>query len=155
MNTTTRALLTTLTTLLPLCLMIGCSGAQAPTFEAVGVKEVDRNDQRSVIAFTVRATNPNREPIPLREVSYRVSIGGDVVFEGIRSPETTLNDYSSSEFVLPAVVPLDLLHGSIDYTLMGSVRYIPPGRLSEVLFDADIKVPEASLDIHGSIDAGN
>jgi len=107
-----------------------------------------------VIEFRVRASNPNGEPIPLRTVSYRVEINGEQVFEGVRSPETTLHTYSNSEFVLPAVVPLEYLSGTIDYALLGSVQYIPPGRLSEVLFDAEILVPEALLELEGTIDAG-
>jgi LEA14-like dessication related protein len=157
MNTTRfltdRALLLT-SLCLAAMLLTGCSKALAPSFEAVGVRELERDDTRSVVEFTVRATNPNNEPIPLRRVLYRVEIGDEVVFEGVRSPETTLHTYSSHEFVLPAVLPSDMLRGSIDYALIGSVQYIPPGRLSEVLFDAEIKVPEALLDLRGSIDAG-
>ena len=139
----------------PLLLLVGCSNAVAPGFEAVGVQEVERDAEKSVIEFRVRAINPNADPIPLRTVSYRVEINGEQVFEGVRSPETTLHTYAESEFVLPAVIRSELLRGSIEYALSGSVQYIPPGRLSEVLFDAEVRVPEASLDISGTIEAGN
>ena len=66
-----------------------------------------------------------------------------------------MQTYSDFEFVLPAVVPLEYLSGMIDYALLGSVEYIPPGRLSEVLFDAELLVPEATLNIEGTIDAGS
>ena len=132
-----RAVLVSLMAM-PAMVMTACSNSLAPSFEAMGV----------------RATNPNGDPIPLRRVSYRVQIDGVIVFEGVRSPETTLHTYSSHEFTLPAVLPSDRLVGSVDYALLGSVQYIPAGRLSEVLFDAEIKVPEAPLDLRGSIDAG-
>jgi LEA14-like dessication related protein len=154
MNTHKRSMLTTFLLFAPL-LLVGCNKALAPDFEAVGVQEIERVDGRSVIEFRVRATNPNAEPIPLRTVTYRVEINGEQVFDGVRSPETTLHTYSESEFVLPAVVPVEFLSGSIDYALLGSVQYIPPGRLSEVLFDAEIRVPEAVLDLQGTIDAGS
>lgn len=158
MNTTRmltgRAPLFTLTLLVMLTLF-GCNKAIAPSFEAVAVRELERDETRSVIEFVVRATNENADPIPLRTVSYRVQIGDEVLFEGIRSPETTLHTYSSQEFVLPAVLPIDRLQGSIEYALLGSVQYIPPGRLSEVLFDAEITVPEAPMEITGTIDAGS
>jgi LEA14-like dessication related protein len=158
MNTTLRHRLPVLflIALMPLMIVLGgCSKAIPPSFEAVSVKEIERSDERSVIAFTIRATNPNADPIPLRAVRYRVSIDGDTVFEGVRSPETTLHKYADSEFSLPAVIPMSYLQGSIDYELLGSVEYIPPGRLSEVLFDAEIKVPEAPLEISGNINTGN
>lgn len=134
--------------------MGGCSGALAPQFEAVGVREVQRTGDRTVLEFRVLASNPNREPIPLRSVSYRVELDGELVFEGVRSPETTLHTFSTHEFVLPAVVSSDLLRGSIPYALRGAVRYIPPGRLSEVLFDAELIVPEAPFDLSGNIETG-
>lgn len=138
----------------PALALVGCSGTMAPQFEAVGVREVERTGDRSVLEFRVRASNPNNEPIPLRAVSYRVELDGAVVFEGVRSPETTLHTYSDHEFVLPAVVSSELLRGSIPYALQGTVKYIPPGRLAEVLFDAELLVPEATLDLTGNIDAG-
>lgn len=154
MNTNPRTLMALSLSFVTMTL-VGCNKAISPSFEALGVEEIERGEDSSVLAFRVRATNPNNEPIPLRTVSYRVQINGEQVFEGIRSPETTLHTFSDSEFVLPAVIPSAYLQGKIDYALLGSVQYIPPGRLSEVLFDADIKVPEAILDLEGTIDTGN
>ena len=154
MNATQRSAMMMVPVLASMAL-VGCNAAQSPSFEAVGVQEVERSESRSVIEFRVRASNPNAEPIPLRDIRYRVEINGEQVFEGIRSPETTLHTYSDFEFVLPAVVPLEYLSGTIDYALLGRVEYIPPGRLSEVLFDAELLVPEATLNIEGTIDAGS
>ena len=139
---------------LSMLLLTGCHNTSSPRFEAVGVREVEREGDRSVIEFSVLATNPNPDPIPLRTISYRVRIGDEVVFEGVRSPETTLHNYSTHEFILPAVIPSEMLLRSFQYELHGSVQYIPPGRLSEVLFDAEILVPEAALDLVGSVDVG-
>lgn len=152
-----RSLILPLALLLLLPVLGGCSNAAPPTFSAVGVREVAHDDGRSVIEFSVEARNPNREPIPLRRVSYRVEIGGEVLFEGVRSPETTLHTFSSHVFVLPAVLPESALagRGEVAYAIRGSAQYIPPGRLSEVLFDAELKVPEALIDLEGTIDTGS
>jgi len=147
--------------LITVCLMfslvlgvVGCSTLAPPEFEAVGVREVRQENDRSVIEFTVRATNPNREPVPLKQLVYRVSIGGEVVFSGVRSPEATLHTFSSQEFNLPAVLPAGTLkdRAAVPYALVGSASYIPPGRLAEVLFDADIDVPAVGFEFSGTID---
>lgn len=136
--------------------MIACSGYQAPTFEAVGVREVERSDDQAVLAFRVEATNPNRDPMVLGPATYTLSIDGNDVFTGVRSPESTLHTYSSHVFELPAVVPANLTSttGAITYQLRGSVIYKNPGALADVLFDAEVIVPEASLDLSGTIDLG-
>ena len=54
----------------------GCSNALAPSFEAVGVREVERDADRSVLEFSVRATNPNPDPIPLRSWKFLLKMAG-------------------------------------------------------------------------------
>lgn len=134
----------------------GCHQAMPPSFTAVGVHEVEHTQDRSVIEFVVEATNPNKEPIPLKQIIYRVEIDGVEVFAGVRSPQTTLHTYSSHEFKLPAVIPSSAFAGlgEVSYQLLGTAQYIPPGRLSEVLFDAEMKVPEAMIDLSGTINLG-
>ena len=143
------------------CLMLlpalaGCSSYRAPTFEALGVREVERTGDLSVLVFTVRATNPNREPMPLNRASYTVSLGDEAVFSGVRSPESTVDTFGQSTFELPAVVPASLSAGTgeLAYTIRGVVVYKKPGALADVLFDANISVPEASLDLSGTVDLG-
>jgi len=134
----------------------GCSKAIAPTFRAVGVREISKSNDRSIIEFSIEAINPNKEPIPLRQIHYRVELDGVEVYSGVRSPETTLHTYSSSIFELPAVIPMGALagKGEVSYALLGSVEYVPPGRLAEVLFDAELKVPEVSINLTGTINTG-
>lgn len=137
-----------------MCLSLGgCNKALAPTFTAVGVREVEHSNNRSVIEFLVEAKNPNKEPIPLKQIVYTVDLDGVEVFSGVRSSQITLHTYSSHVFALPAVLPLDMLSGTgeVTYTLSGIAQYIPPGRLAEVLFDAEVKVPEATIELTGTI----
>lgn len=132
---------------------IGCSNIKSPRFETVGVREVEHTETRTVYAFSVRATNPNNEPIPLKEVTYSVSLDNTHVFSGVRSPETTLHTYGEHIFELPAVfeVPRSQLNGIIDYKLAGSTKYLKPGKLQEVLFDSKISVPKAGFNLRGQI----
>ena len=113
-------------------------------------------DGRTRVVFVVNATNPNREPIPLERVEYSVAIDGGWVYEGVRSPESTLPGYSSQLFEIPAVIGADSLRAGrvASYMIDGSVKYHIPGPLAEVLYDADLRVPEAPLHLEGSIDLG-
>lgn len=134
----------------------GCSAYRSPTFEAVGVREVERTDEHAVLVFTIQATNPNREPMPLRRADYTVRLGEDAVFTGTRSPESTVNTFGTHRFELPAVVPAEVAArtGEVPYSIRGTVIYRRPGALADVLFDASISVPEAALDLSGTVNLG-
>lgn len=133
----------------------GCASYRAPTFEAVGVREVERTDEHAVLVFTLRATNPNREPMPLGRASYTVTLGESAVFSGVRSPESTIDTYASTTFELPAVLPAGTTaQGELPYEIRGSVIYRRPGAFADVLFDANLTVPEADLDLRGTVDLG-
>lgn len=147
-------LLTRVSSLVAITVLTGCSSYQAPAFEAVSVREAERTDTHAVLIFEVRATNPNRQPMPLDKATYTLRFDGETVFEGVRSPETTIDTYAANSFELPAVVPAALIarEGRFEYALAGSVIYRRPGALADVLFDAQITVPEAPLNIRGVID---
>lgn len=152
-----RAAAMSLAILLTLPVVAGCSAYRPPTFEAVGVREVERTDDLAVLVFTVRATNPNRKPMPLNRASYTVRLGDETVFSGVRSPESTLNTFDSNTFELPAVIPAALSdrRGEIPYSISGHVVYRRPGALADVLFDANITVPEARLNLSGTVNLGD
>lgn len=120
----------------------------------LGVREVERTDTRTVYSFRMQATNPNKEPIPLREVSYSVTLDNQYTFTGVRSPETTLHIYGQHEFEIPAVFELgsNQITGIIDYTLIGSTKYLKPGKFNEVLYDSKISVPKSEFTFKGKID---
>ena len=137
--------------------MGGCSsGTLAPTFTAESVRELGSFGGRTQVVFVINAKNPNQEPIPLEQANYHLWIDGQQVYSGVRSPETTLPGYSSLFFELPAVVQSEVFRPghSVEYQISGSVKYHVPGALAAVLYDANIKVPEAVLQIQGVINSG-
>ena len=138
------------------CAIAGCTSTLPPTFSADGIRELESFDGRTRVVFLINAENPNREPIPLEQIAYRVSLDGEDVYSGLRSPETTLPGYSSLLFELPAIVGSTVLSSGRDvqYAIDGSVKYHVPGVFAEVLYDADIKVPEAPMKIEGTINLG-
>jgi hypothetical protein len=54
------------------------------------------------------------------------------------------------------VIPAELAarNGEIPYSIRGTVIYRRPGALADVLFDASISVPEATLDLNGNVNLG-
>ncbi len=136
--------------------LTGCSNYQPPRFEAMGVREIERGPDHTVVSFTIQATNPNREPMPLGQTTYSVWIGGQELFSGVQSPEATVHTYATHLFELPAVLPASALSGAgeLPYEIRGKVIYQQPGALADVLFDAQLVVPEANLDLAGTVKTG-
>lgn len=137
----------------------GCSRYRAPTFELVGVRELERTDDALVLGFTLAASNPNDENLPMRQADYRLIIDGVPAFNGMRSAETILRRYGKGQLIeLPAIVPADRFDlsafdsGSIRYLLTGSIEYQTPGELAEVLFDSGVRRPKAPLRAAGTLD---
>lgn len=139
-------------------LLTGC-GHTPPTFEVVGARLADRTPEGVVLEFDLDATNTNAEELPLRVASYTLSIDGERVFTGERSPEATLRRFGTQRITLPAAIRVDdpgaadaLTTGRHRYRLNGTVTYLAPGVLFDVLFDARIYRPSISFSDTGEID---
>ncbi len=106
------------------------------------------------LILTIDATNDNPDPLPLKRASYTLSLDGEVVYSGVRSPETTLSEYSTHSFELPALVPMSFAsrRDPVPYRLTGMVSYVTPGKLSETLFETGVRQPEAPMNVAGTID---
>lgn len=139
-----------------LALLPACSGVVPPRFEAVGVRTGERTDEGLVLVFDIEATNDNPDPMQLQTAEYTLSIEGEEVFSGIRSPEASIRRFGTQRIALPAVIPFDraLGSGAPAYRINGTFSYLEPGRLAEVLFDADVRVPKTALSVSGVIDFG-
>lgn len=138
-----------------LALTLGaCSSPKAPTFEPVGVTAITERDGELELIFTIEAANDNPDPLPLKRAVYTLSIDGAPVYSGYRSPETTLSEYATHTFELPALVPLTYASRTepAPYRLTGTVSYVTPGKLAETLFDSGVRQPEATINVAGTID---
>jgi hypothetical protein len=133
--------------------LAACSSVRPPTFEPVSARAVSATPDGVLLEFTLDARNRNQEPMPLRRADYAVFLDGREVFRGSRSPEATAPTFGSQSFVLPAVVAASAVpaSGSASYRITGTVSYLEPGTLAETLFDADVRVPTAPLDVAGSV----
>jgi len=127
-----------------LCLLAaaGC-GHTRPTVEVRGVEVRSNGPDGSVLAFTLVATNPGDEILPLKRVDYRVELNGREVYSGFRAPETTLSPNGVRTIVLPAAIAGPLTAAPGDYRVEGTILYTKPGQIAELLFEAGIDRPRA------------
>lgn len=124
----------------------GCSAYRPPTLTVRKATIADATEEGVVIRFTLDAENANQVELPLKSVTYRLSLNGREVFRGVRSPESTLRRLGTQPITLPTVVRFEdetnVLNPPIKYRLEGTLTYITPGSVAEILFDAGVRVPK-------------
>jgi hypothetical protein len=137
----------------------GCSTYKDPELSVAAAEITERSPEGAVISFTVSAANPNPDALPLKDASYTLELNGKVVFSATRSAESTLRRLGTQKFVLPAAVPASELAefesgGLVTYRLSGTLQYVTPGALAELLFDTGVRQPDVSFSQTGQIDLG-
>lgn len=137
--------------------VVGCESYSAPALSVAKAEPTERTQDGAAMLFTLDARNDNDDPLPLREVEYRVDLNGREVFHGSRSAEATLRRLGIQQLSLPASVPITpdtagVVNGPVRYRLSGSMYYITPGRLAETLFDSGVHKPSVSFAFEGDID---
>lgn len=135
-------------------LLSGCSSYKAPTFKVAGVQLREQNERGTELLFQIEAANPNGREVPLYEADYTLFLDGRQVFRAVRTPETTLRRYGVQRFSLPVVIPTsDMPEGvRFPYRFEGTVTYVMPGALAEILFDRELRRPKAGLSDVGTLD---
>lgn len=144
-------------TLIPLMmlLLVGCSAYDAPKIDVTGARITQETEEGVVIGFTLDATNTNEVDVPLERVRYTLRLNGQHVFSGTRSAEATVRRLGTQEITLPAAIDLarfDMPEGDLEYELSGSVVYITPGEIAQLLFDAGVRRPKSSFRQRGTLD---
>jgi hypothetical protein len=136
----------------------GCAVYTAPKLSVTGASLTDESPDGLVITFLIAAENSNREQLPLRDIAYTLDLDGRRVFSGSRSPEATLARLAVQELRLPAAVALDAEHprprGEVSYRIEGTLTYVTPGKLAEVLYESGVPAPTASFSHTGTVDLG-
>jgi hypothetical protein len=132
----------------------GCRSYSAPVLDVQSAAPGEPSDTARVVRFTISAENSNEVELPLTVVRYRLLLDGQQVFEGVRSPEATLRRLGVQSFVIPAVVPRgeDAPGGPKFYMLEGTLEYITPGSVAQILFDLGVRRPRVSFREEGTLD---
>jgi hypothetical protein len=125
----------------------GC-GQRSPRVAVAAVTLGDSSDEAQVLQFQLDLENRGSEPLRLREFRYRLSLDGKLVFDGRRAAEATLGAGATRRVEVPAVVRYDRVGwtardrpAEVPYTVSGSLMYISPGELAEILFDTGVRKP--------------
>ncbi len=137
-------------------LLSGCGMSRAPMVTVTGAEITGRTDEGLELKVLIELENPNQEPLPLDSFQYHVSINGTSVFRGRRSPESTLGARSRRTIALPVPVLYSRTGWdpaapprSFDVSIAGTLLYVTPGRIAELLLDTGVHRP--SVGFSGSI----
>lgn len=133
---------------------VGCSTVETPQLTVVDARITEETDEGVMIEFTLEGVNENPQELPLREVTYTLSVDGRRVFSGQRSAEATLRRLGNQRFLLPAVVPASAEVGPLPgstYRVSGQAVYLAPGAIAELLFDSGVRRPRVSFSGTGTI----
>ena len=136
--------------------LAGCGFHSPPTLKVADLKLSESSGEESVVTLVIEATNNADEPLPLGETVYELRINGDTAFRGEWDAQATAPVEGTVRFELPAVVASRLIPagGTAEYTVRGTVEYIPPGALGEALFNARVRKGTARFGERGELRVG-
>ena len=141
-----------------LLLLAGCKQTPVATVSIANVGVSTVTDEAAVLVFRLDAGAMGDEPLSLKEVKYTLSIDGHVVFSGTRYAEATTTAELSQTIDLPAPIPASEvqwpLHGVRRYRIHGSVAFLRPGPIGEMLYDLGVKRRRVRFSESGGLDFG-
>lgn len=132
----------------------GCAAYKAPRLTVAHAHPVERTEQGVAMEFILDARNDNDVSLPLRDVTYTVEVDGREVFRGTRSAESTLRRLGTQQVRLPAVINLSQFGhppSPAGYRIAGTLTYVTPGQIAEILFDTGVRVPSVGFSGEGQI----
>ena len=145
--------------ILPIALlatMSGCSGFREPVVTIVNASVTEKSDIAVGLGLLLDLANSNNEPVELNEFIYAVTINGTGTYRGRWSASATLPSNGSRRLVIPAVVRYEQLgwtENSVPaeamFEVSGTLLYIAPGDIAEILFDTGVRKPTVSFSGNG------
>ena len=143
--------------LLAVALVGGCSSYSPPQLNITGVRVAQESPEGMVIELSIDASNTNEKDMPLERLTYQFSLGGRPVFSGTRSAEATVRRLGTQSIVLPAAIDFSRFpvpQGQVEYEVTGSLVYVAPGELAQILFDVGVRRPSVRFSHRGTLDFG-
>ena len=132
---------------------LGCSIRRPPLIAVVGVTVAESTAEATALRFHLELVNPNPDPVRLREFRYALLVDGTPVYRGRRAAEATLSAGGTRQLAIPAVLASTAIGKPVElrYTLTGSLEYLSPGELAEILFDTGVQRTRVSFQESGLV----
>ena len=138
-------------------LMTGCSFQPPPDVSVRAARLIDDGGSAARCEIDLALSNPGAEPLELLTFEYDVMINGTNAYRGRRSAEATLSGAGERIITLPAVVDRSLLTGGdigrVRWAIRGSLLYVTPGRIAELLLDSGVRKPTVGFSGDGAFGA--
>jgi LEA14-like dessication related protein len=136
----------------------GCSITQAPSIGVGSATIADETDEALELNISLDLNNPKAEPLELLEARYTVRIDGRRAYAGRWAAEATVRGTGEQRVTIPAVVRFDEFGWTsadrpeaVVWTVRGSLLYVEPGELAELLLDAGIRRPRVAFSGEGRL----
>jgi len=136
----------------------GCSGFRDPVVTIVNASLTETSESAIGLGLRLELANSNSEPVELYEFTYAITINGTGTYRGRWAASATLPANGSRHLVIPAVVRYDQLGWTEDsvpaqarFDVTGTLLYIAPGDIAEILFDTGVRKPTVAFSGRGII----
>ncbi len=132
---------------------LGCSIRRPPLIALTGVTVSESTAAATALRFHLELVNRNPDPLRLREFRYTLLVDGTPVYRGRRAAEATLSAGGTRQLAIPAVLASTAIGKPVElrYTLIGSLEYLSPGELAEILFDTGVRRTRVSFQESGLV----
>jgi hypothetical protein len=139
-------------------LPMGCSAYRSPAATIASAHVQERGEEAMAVHFAIELTNSNQVSIELVQFKYDVEIDGRKVYSGVRAAQATLAANGQRRMIIPAVLRFDRLGWSpqsfppqAEYEISGTLQYITPGEIAQILFDTGVRKPKAGFTSSGQL----
>lgn len=131
--------------------MCGCGIHTHPAISVAELKLAERTGEYAVITLVLEAENVESDPMPFGNAKYVFRINGSEAYRGEWHAQATAPIDGVVRFELPVVIDAALVPdgASAEYSVSGSIVYVPPGALGEALFNAKFRKGHARFSERG------
>ena len=137
---------------------VGCDATRAPGINLLSTRVVEQRPEATLVELTLELTNPNPDPVPLVEFNYTATMDGRRGLDSRRAAQAPLDRHGTQPLLLPGGIPPShpgALAGLHALVVSGTLSYIAPGQLGEVLFDTGVRVPRVSFTQSVQVELGS